>query len=171
MKKKKKKKIELSDFGSSQLIKDDKHNVLIRPVDNAKFHVVYPSQGQRHLQRIDDHILVVYKRRKLLNPINRESNDRRYLAGARIRDLADRSNIQERVTPNYTSFIAMVHSGKESITVDKIDTYQQLHDALRFAIQHQSIIWDCCVNDQSVGRKINKLREGLDTLIEYFKIK
>ena len=84
-KRRKRKKIEVSDFGASILIKDEKTSQLIRPVDNARFHIVYPSKEQRHLQRIDDHILVVYRNRKLLNPINQESNEKRYLAGAMIR--------------------------------------------------------------------------------------
>jgi len=169
--KKKNKKVIVSDFGSSQLIQDKKNNQLIRPVDNAKFHVVYPMKGQRHLQRIDDHILILYKKRKLLDPINQESNDKRYLAGARIRDLADRSNIHDRVIPNYDSFLVMVYGGQENIAVDKYDTYQELHKALVFAVKYNNIIWKCCVNDEKAGNKMEDFRKGLDLLIEYFKIK
>lgn len=171
MVKKKNKKVIVSDFGSSQLIQDKKNNQLIRPVDNAKFHVVYPMKGQRHLQRIDDHILILYKKRKLLDPINQESNDKRYLAGARIRDLADRSNIHDRVIPNYDSFLVMVYGGQENIAVDKYDTYQELHKALVFAVKYNNIIWKCCVNDEKAGNKMEDFRKGLDLLIEYFKIK
>jgi|TARA_B110000263_G_C15245041_1_gene481280 hypothetical protein len=169
---KKKNKIEISDFGSSQLVQDKKNNQLIRPVDNAKFHVVYPMKGQRHLQRIDDHILMVYKKRKLLDPINQENNDKRYFAGARIRDLADRSNIHDRVIPNYSSFLVMVYGGKEaSANVDKFDSYQELHQALVYAVKYNSILWKCCVNDEKAGNKIENFRKGLDLLIEYFRIK
>ena len=171
MKKRKKKKIQVSDFGSSQLIKDEETNQLIRPVDNARFHVVYPSQGQRHLQRIDDHILVVYRNRKLLNPINQESNLRRYLAGSMIRELGQRANIEERITPNWDSFVIMIHGSKQNIIGDKIDSYQRLHEAMRHVLPYQSVIWDCCIIDKKVGTKIHKLREGLQELVEYFKIK
>ena len=170
-KRRKRKKIEVSDFGSSILIKDEKTNQLIRPVDNAKFHIVYPSNEQRHLQRIDDHILVVYRNRKLLNPINQESNEKRYLAGSMIRTLGDRANIHERVTPNWDSFLVMSHGSKTNIAVDKIDSYQILHEALMHAINYQSILWDCCIADKKAGRKIEKLREGLELLVEHFKIK
>lgn len=168
---KKNKKVIVSDFGSSQLVQDKKNNQLIRPVDNAKFHVVYPMKGQRHLQRIDDHILIVYKKRKLLDSINQENNDKRYLAGARIRDLADRSNIHDRVIPNYSSFLVMVYGGKENIAVDKFDSYQELHQALVYAVKYNSIIWKCCINDEKAGSKMEDLRKGLDLLIEYFRIK
>ena len=170
-KRRKRKKIEVSDFGASILIKDEKTSQLIRPVDNAKFHIVYPSKEQRHLQRIDDHILVVYRNRKLLNPINQESNEKRYLAGAMIRTLGDRANIHERVTPNWESFLVMSHGSKTNIAVDKIDSYQILHEALMHAINYQSILWDCCIADKKAGRKIEKLREGLELLVEHFKIK
>lgn len=171
MGKKKKKKTEISDFGSQKLIQDKKNNQLIRPVDGARFHVVYPIKGQRHLQRVDNHILVVYRNRKLLNPINRESNDKRYLAGSRIRELADRSNIHERVIPNYNSFLVMIHGGKENIQADKYDSYQELHEALVHAVKYNSVLWQCCIADEKVGNKMEDLRQGLDVLIEYFRIK
>lgn len=171
VKKKKKKKIEVSDFGSSTLIKDDKKNQLIRPVDGARFTVVYPSNSQRHLHRIDDHILILYRNRKLLNPINAESNTRRYLAGAIIRELGHRANIQERVTPDWDSFLVMIHGSKQNIAVDKIDSYEKLHQALKHAVNYNGVLWDCCIADKKVGPKMNKLREGLDMLIEYFRIK
>ena len=170
-KRKNRKKIEVSDFGSSNLIKDNKKNQLIRVVDGAKFHVVYPSNGQRHLHRIDDHILIVYRNRKLLNPINQESNTKRYLAGAIIRELGQRANIEERVTPNWDSFLVMIHESNQNIAVDKIDSYQKLHEALKYALHYNGVLWDCCIADKKVGRKMNLLREGLDMLIEYFKIK
>tara|TARA_R100001463_G_scaffold72420_1_gene126290 strand:+ start:177 stop:692 length:516 start_codon:yes stop_codon:yes gene_type:complete len=171
MPKRKKKKVIVSDFGASRLFQDKEKNELIRPSDNARFHVVYPIKGQRHLQRIDDHILMVYRNRKLLDPINFENNTRRYLAGARIRELADRSNIHDRVIPNYDSFLVMVYGGQENIAVDKYDTYQELHKALVFAVKYNNIIWKCCVNDEKAGNKMANFRKGLDLLIEYFKIK
>jgi hypothetical protein len=171
VKRKKRKKIEASDFGSTLLIKDEENNQLIRPVDGAKFHVVYPSNGQRHLHRIDDHILIVYRNRKLLNPINAESNTKRYLAGAIVRELGQRANIEERVTPNWDSFLVMIHGSKQNIAVDKIDSYEKLHQALKYAVKYNNVLWDCCIVDKKVGPKMNLLREGLDMLIEYFKIK
>ena len=172
VKKRKRKKVDVSDFGSSALVKDDKKNQLIRIVDGAKFTVVYPSKGQRHLHRIDDHILILYRNRKLLNPINAESNTRRYLAGAIIRELGQRANIEERVTPNWDSFLVMIHGSKQNIAVDKIDSYEKLHQALRYAVKYNNVLWDCCIADKKVGGpKMNLLREGLDMLIEYFKIK
>ena len=171
VKRRKRKKVKVSDFGSTLLIKDEENNQLIRPVDGARFNVVYPNNEQRFLQRIDDHILIVYRNRKLLNPINHESNTKRYLAGAIIRELGLRANIEERVTPNWDSFLVMIHGSKQNIAVDKIDSYQKLHEALKYALHYNSVLWDCCIADKKVGRKMNLLREGLDMLIEYFKIK
>ena len=170
-KKRKKRNINPSDFGSQQLVKDKDGKHLIRPVDGAKFHVVYPNQGQRYLQRIDDHILIVYRNRKILDPSNADNNARRYLAGSRIRELADRANINDRVTPNWDSFLVMVHSHHENIQVDKFDSYEALHRAMMHAVKFHNPIWKCCIADQKVGRDINKLRVGLDMLVEYFKIK
>ena len=170
VKRKKRKKIEASDFGSTTLIKDEENNQLIRPVDGARFTVVYPTNEQRHLQRIDDHILILYRNRKLLNPINAESNSRRYMAGAIIRELGQRANIEERVTPNWDRFLVMIHGSKTNIAVDKIDSYQKLHEALKYAVNYNGILWDCCIADKKAGSKMNKLRKGLDMLIEYFNL-
>ena len=170
-KKKRKKNTKASNFGSQTLVKSKEENILIRPVDGAKFHIVYPQKGQRYLQRIDDHILVVYRNRKLLDPKNLDNNNRLYLAGHRIRDLADRSNVHERVTMNFDTFMALVHKSKQNIFADRSDAYEHLHRALVHAIKYNREIWQCCIADQKVGHRIGNLRLGLDMLAEYFRIK
>ena len=165
-KRKKKNKISNDpiDLGAQELIRSEKDSTLVRKVDGSSFRLAFYGKD-RHLEKTIKSLLENYYLRNLLDPKNRDINSRRFWAGERFEKIAHRSGMNQRVT----TWLAEVSIGSnEDFLNDTIDSQSELHEALKSMKNVWSVVWNVILLNKSAGKQIDKLREGLDYLIEHF---
>ena len=143
-----------SDFGPSERFKQGDLIVIEETI----------QAGIMRARNYTSDALEAYYRRKVLCPTNKEDNQRRYDAGARLRGHWEQAGLQPRVTTQYSEWL-----GDGSVTgfrIGCLDAYAKFRKAIELVgiIASNEVIDVCCFGD-SVGRdRIVILRRGLESL-------
>jgi len=67
--------------------------------------------------------------------------------------------------------LAGIPNGSEFFNILKIDYEQEFNDAMKATVQHQSLVWDVIIDNLPARHKrMNSYREGLDMLIDFWKM-
>ena len=163
---KRKKKIKApSDFGVQELVKTE--DGLIRKVDGSKLRIVFALDGRR-LEHEHKSVLENYYARNLLDINNSENNSRRYWAGYKFDQISENAGIRQRVTASLKENLGQ--GSKEHSVVSSIDSYSEFHFIIKELGNHWHIIWQVIVENKPAKKQMDKLREALDRLVEYFKM-
>jgi hypothetical protein len=81
------------------------------------------------------------------------------------------ANIKRSVSQNWDRIEGLVVGGHDLLNVSTFDAHTEFNKALKLCGPHQMILYDLIIEDQPVGRKnMDRLRECLDNVAEYFKI-
>ena len=166
VKRKKKNKIskDAIDLGAQELIRSEKDSTLVRLVDGARFRLAFYGKD-RHLEKTINSLLENYYLRNLLDPKDRDINSRRFWAGGRFEKLAHRSGMNQRIT---TKLAEVTIGSNDDFLSDTLDARSDLHLCLKAMKSCWTIVWKVIVENKAAGKQIDKLREGLDYLIEHF---
>ena len=164
--KKKKKKIQPSDYGAQKLIRiDDK---LIRLVDKAEFRLTFGKlNGGRRVEKTNNSVLENYYHRNLLDIRNAERNTFRYIAGSKFEINSFHAGLQPTVIMQYKD--------RETGTVQEyqshqIDAHTQFRKVNKYLGKFSDIAWKVIIENKAAENKMNEFRKCLDILIDYYKI-
>lgn len=154
---------EVRDLGGQTLVNID--GKIFRLPDMAEM-----VQGNRYIYKKINSIHENYYYRSQLDPFDAKKNATRFAAGQKLEYLAIISGKNKSCTMNF-DYLAGIPNGAEFFNIFKIDHEQEFNDALKHTKQLQSILWDVIVdNKPATHRRMDKYREGLDLLIDYWKL-
>ena len=166
-KRKKKKKDRVPIELGSQELERNEDGTLTRKVDGEKFRFAFYGQD-RHLEKVHKSVLENYFARNLLDIKDRESNSRRFWAGQKFEKICHRAGLNPRVTARLTEYIG---GTREDFLHRNIDAHSEFHIIIKEIGNCWNILWDVIVVNKPAGtKKMNKLRDALDTLVDYFKM-
>ena len=165
-KKKKKKYYPAGDLGGQELERNE-DGTLTRKVDGEKFRLAFYGKD-RHLEKEHKSVLENYFARNLLDITDKENNSRRFWAGQKFEKVCYRAGLNPKVTARLTEYIG---GSREEFVHRNVDAHSEFHVVLKEIGKCWHILWDVIVANKPAGTKrMDELREALDTLISYYKM-
>ena len=166
MNKKKKNKIQPSDYGAQKLIRiKDK---LIRLVDKEEFRLTFSkASGGRRVEKTHNSTLENYYHRNLLDVRDRERNTLRFIAGSKFEINAFHAGLQPTVIMSYKDRSTGSVTEYQSHQIDALTEFRRVNKYLN---NLSDIAWTVIIEDKKADNRIDEFRECLDKLIEYYKL-
>ena len=164
--KKKKNKVQPSDYGAQKLIRiDDK---LIRLVDKAEFRLAFSKAScGRRIEKTHNSTLENYYHRNLLDIKDRERNTLRFIAGSKFEINAFHAGLQPTVIMSYKDRSTGTVTEYQS---HQIDAHTEFRRVNKYLNSLSDIAWTVIIENKKADKKMNKFRECLDKLVEYYKL-
>lgn len=155
---------EQKDFGGHQIINIDGKYVRL-----PDYKEIILSAGRVELKIKS--VLHKYFTNNQLCRTDAKKNAIRHIAGEKMEILSVIANIKRSVSQNWDRIEGLVVGGHDLLNVSTFDAHTEFNKALKLCGPHQMILYDLIIEDQPVGRKnMDRLRECLDNVAEYFKI-
>ncbi len=166
VKKNKKKKIVVSDYGAQKIVKID--GKLIRIVDQAEFRLTFGSAtGDRRIEKVHNSVLQNYYARDLLDITDKDRNQLRYIAGNKFEISSYHAGLQQNVTMQYKD---RSQGSMEEFNTNHLDSLKKFREAYKYLGNLSKIAWQVIIDNKPAKRQMNKFRESLDMLIDFYKL-
>ena len=157
---------DVMDLGGQVLFRDPDTGSIYRKPDNALM-----IMGLKHIQKAINSMIENYYAKKSLDPKDDKNNALRFIAGQKLESLITITVKNASQTFNWQR-LEGIASGVNLFNERKHDFEQELNDALKYTGQYQSLLWDVIVlNLPARHSRMDDLRNALDLLVEFFKIK
>ena len=154
---------QVRDLGGQTLIRHE--GKIYRLPDMAEM-----VQGNKHIYKKINSVHENYFYRNQLDPSSSRHNATRFAAGQKLEYLAVMSGKNKSCTMNF-DYLAGIPNGSELFSIYKIDHEHEFNRALKYTRELQSILWSVIVdNEPATHKKMDKYREALDLLIDFWKI-
>jgi len=107
-----------------------------------------------------------------LDPKDEKKNGIRYIVGEKMEHLSVWAGLQQSPTQNWDRIEGIYFGGTDLLKLSSLDAHSEFNTALKMCKPHDSILYDLVVLNRPCGRKnMDRLRESLDVLAEYFNVK
>ena len=166
VKKNKKKKAKISDYGAQTIIKID--GKLIRVVDQQEFRLTFGSAtGDRRIEKVHNSVLQNYYARDLLDITNRDRNQLRYIAGNKFEITSYHAGLQQNVTMQYKD---RSQGSMEEFNTNHLDSLNKFREAYKYLGNLSKIAWHVIIDNKPAKKQMNEFRESLEVLIDFYKL-